>query len=505
MRNLIGLAPAMLLLFAGAASGQVGPFVQEGKLLPLDYSSTKLGYAVAVSGDTAVIGSETAEVAYVFVRSGSTWTQQAKLTASDAGPSNDDQFGSAVAVSGDVIVVGAPNDSLETPPWNKSSAGSVYVFVRSGTTWVESFKISGQNSNDFFGFAVAMSLDKLAVGVPQGHKVGDIGTAKVFTWDGSTYHLEATLSASGGQIGGAGLAISGDTIVAGDSGSSTTPNVAYVFESVGSIWTQTASLSPPSASNWFGNSVAVSASSIVVGDYFLQGFAAAYVFEKTGDQWDLQSTLSPSVVPVVEGGAVVAVSGDRALVGWRWANDGATFLFLRSGNNWTQWGEVAATDGYVGDQFGRAVAMDSEHFIVGAPGLAGSGTAYVFRNLEIGEWTDAGPGMSGTAGLPTLTATGYLQPESPIALALAHAKPFSLAPLVVGLSAIHVPFKGGTLVPAPDFIFPMFSDFFGNAVFGGLWPPGVPSGLATYFQWWVQDPGGPKGYAASNALAGTTP
>jgi hypothetical protein len=52
---------------------------------------------------------------------------------------------------------------------------------------------------------------------------------------------------------------------------------------------------------------------------------------------------------------------------------------------------------------------------------------------------------------------------------------------------------------------PLFSDFFGTPTFGGLWPQGVPSGFTTYFQWWIQDPAGPQGYAASNAVAGTAP
>ena len=120
-------------------------------------------------------------------------------------------------------------------------------------------------------------------------------------------------------------------------------------------------------------------------------------------------------------------------------------------------------------------------------------------------WSDLGSGLVGMSGIPTLSGTGDLLASSPITLALANAKPFSFAPLVVGVSSITAPFKGGTMVPKPDVVFPLFTDFFGGTVFGGLWPAGVPSGFATYFQWWIQDPAGPKGFAASNALAGTTP
>jgi hypothetical protein len=88
---------------------------------------------------------------------------------------------------------------------------------------------------------------------------------------------------------------------------------------------------------------------------------------------------------------------------------------------------------------------------------------------------------------------------------LAGAKPFSPSWLVVGVSALNAPFKGGVMVPFPYFGFQLLTDFFGAAAFGGLWPGGVPTGFVTYFQWWMLDPGGPQGFAASNALAGTAP
>jgi hypothetical protein len=134
-----------------------------------------------------------------------------------------------------------------------------------------------------------------------------------------------------------------------------------------------------------------------------------------------------------------------------------------------------------------------------------AGAAYVFRLVTIGTWSNLGLGLAGTGGLPSLTSTGYLLAASPVYLSLTHAKAFSISPLVVGISAIAASFKGGVMVPNPDFVFPLFSDFAGTATFGGVWPSGIPSGFTTYFQWWIQDPAGSKGFAASNALAGTTP
>ena len=123
----------------------------------------------------------------------------------------------------------------------------------------------------------------------------------------------------------------------------------------------------------------------------------------------------------------------------------------------------------------------------------------------IGTWTDLGLGLAGSNGLPVLSASGYLQEATPLTLSLSQAKPFAVAPLLVGVSALNAPFKGGVLVPHPDLIFPLFTDFFGSAGFGGILPSGLPSNLLVYFQWWVQDAAGPSGFAASNAVSALIP
>ena len=70
--------------------------------------------------------------AYVFVRSGTTWSQQAELTSSDL--ASGDEFGASVGISGDTVVVGSAGSNNYT--------GAAYVFVRSGTTWSQQAKLS---------------------------------------------------------------------------------------------------------------------------------------------------------------------------------------------------------------------------------------------------------------------------------------------------------------------------------------------------------------------------
>jgi hypothetical protein len=115
------------------------------------------GQSVAISGDTAVIGSA-AGAAYVFVRNGSRWTEQQELTPSASAVG----FGSNVAIDGDTIVVGAISDSVGS----NTGQGSAYVFVRSGATWSQQRKLVASDGESFDGFgnSVGISGDTIVVG-----------------------------------------------------------------------------------------------------------------------------------------------------------------------------------------------------------------------------------------------------------------------------------------------------------------------------------------------------
>jgi hypothetical protein len=131
----------------------------------------------------------------------------------------------------------------------------------------------------------------------------------------------------------------------------------------------------------------------------------------------------------------------------------------------------------------------------------------VFLNqLPPWPWSVIHPGLPGSQGTPKLVATGTLLVADPVSLTLTHAAPNAPAVLVLGLEQLGAPFKGGVLVPAPQFVLPpMPTDGAGQLVISGSLPPGVPSGTNLYLQHWVADPGAPQGYASSNALAAQTP
>jgi hypothetical protein len=153
----------------------VDPLVQAAKLVAGDgVANDRFGFSVAISGDTLVAGARHGDsfrgAAYVFTRTGTAWSEQAKLTAGDA--VENGEFGISVDISGDTIVVGADSGD--------SSPGAAYVFVRSGATWSERAKLTASDgaADELFGSSVAIDGDTAVVGAPH-HAPG--GAAYVFT------------------------------------------------------------------------------------------------------------------------------------------------------------------------------------------------------------------------------------------------------------------------------------------------------------------------------------
>jgi hypothetical protein len=251
-------------------------WAQQAKLVASDAAANdRLGYAVAVDGDTAVataigdddVGADSGS-AYVFTRTGTTWTQQAKLVASDAATA--DTFGASVAIDGDTIVVGAPGDNLDP----LSNAGSAYVFTRTGTTWTEQAKLTAPTpvAEDQVGFSVSIDGDVVAVGAPFADPVGSSsGAVHVFRRTGTTWAHESQvigLDTDAGDRFGTSVATNGTSIVVGaprDGAAGSQRGSAYVFNRVGASWNEVTKLVPAdnATGDQFGISVAISGSVLV--------------------------------------------------------------------------------------------------------------------------------------------------------------------------------------------------------------------------------------------------
>jgi hypothetical protein len=125
--------------------------------------------------------------------------------------------------------------------------------------------------------------------------------------------------------------------------------------------------------------------------------------------------------------------------------------------------------------------------------------------LPYDPWNDLGGGVAGSAGLPTLDGTGSLLAGSNLTLKFSGAPAFQSTLLVVGVSQLGGPFKGGTLWPSADIVAPIAAGAGGSWTLPATWPPGLPSALSVWLQVWFPDAGAPQGFAGSDALKATTP
>ena len=177
------------------------------------------GASVSLDGETAVVGAygnddggSASGSAYVFVRTGTVWAEEQKLTASD--DSAGDEFGWSVAVSGDTVVVGAHMDDNG----QGTDAGSVYVYSRADAVWNEQDRIESQNggNGDHFGQSVAISSDAVAVGAPEdGNGEGEV---VVFARTGTTWPQilrQRAADRDNGDNFGSSVALSGGSLAVG--------------------------------------------------------------------------------------------------------------------------------------------------------------------------------------------------------------------------------------------------------------------------------------------------
>jgi len=250
---------------------------QTARLTPGDAAAGDLfGSSVAVSGDTMVVGAPTNDTngvdagsAYVFVREGSTWTEAATLTPDDGAAG--DRFGCSVSVSGDTVIVGAYLDGD-----NGGSSGSAYVFVRSGWTWSQAAKLTPHDGAafDLFGVSVSVESDTAVVGAPFDDDSGmESGSAYVFARSGSAWSQSAKLTAADGADAdwfGVSVSVSGNIVLVGaslDDDNGLDSGSAHVFVRSGSTWQEEAKYTALGGTPYdgFGYSVSVSGDSAVAG------------------------------------------------------------------------------------------------------------------------------------------------------------------------------------------------------------------------------------------------
>jgi hypothetical protein len=214
-------------------------WVQQAKLLAADGNAEDwFGCFVSISGDFAIVGAmwdddkgNMSGSAYIFKREGETWSQQARLLAADGAA--EDWFGRVVSISGDYAIVGANgNDD------NGSNSGSAYIFKREGETWSQQAKLlaTDGDAQDFFGHSVSISGDYAIVAALGDDDKGNMsGSAYIFKRNGETWSQQAKMLASDGAAEdqfGMSVSISGDLAVVGtnlDDDKGNRSGSAYIF------------------------------------------------------------------------------------------------------------------------------------------------------------------------------------------------------------------------------------------------------------------------------------
>jgi len=313
--------------------------------------------------------------------------QLAELKGSDTGAG--DGLGVAVAISGTTAVVGAPGGAKD--------AGRAYVFSKTGTVWNQAAELTGSGTvgGDFFGYSVAISGTTVFVGAPGYAK--DAGREYVFAKRGKVWTLAAELKGSdtaASDYFGDLVAISGQTAIVGADGYGKNAGRAYVFAKTGTGWRQAAELkgSDTAAGDGFGYSVAISGTTAMVGaPDKAKGTGRAYVFTDTATGLRQAAELKGSDAAGDGVGVSVAVSGTTAVVGAPGyaKNAGRAYVFTDTGTGWRQAAELKGSTSAAGDDLGFSVAVSGTTAVVGAPGHAkDAGWAYLYAKTGSG-WEEA--------------------------------------------------------------------------------------------------------------------
>jgi hypothetical protein len=378
---------------------QIDPFVQQGEKLTGagEVGEGLFGVSVALSadGNTAIVGgggdNGGVGAAWVFTRSGSTWTQQGpKLTG--AGEVGAGHFGRSVALSADrnTAVIGGYRDN--------ANAGALWVFTRSGSTWTQQGpKLTGgeESGEGLLGFSLALSDDGNTALAAGGGDNGSVGAAWVFTRSGSTWTQQAPKLVGGEEVGaghfGHDVALSGNGNVALIGGylDKEGQGSAWFFTRSGTTWTQQGRSSGSSGfpNGRYGSHVALSGDgqTALIADQVFAG--RVHVLVPSGSFWTVQALFRGPASTTVELGSALALSydGNTALLGadGEHKKAGTAWVFQRSGKNWSiqPGGKISGSGAAGAAWFGESVALsgDANTALVGGPEDGGGvGAAWPF-------------------------------------------------------------------------------------------------------------------------------
>lgn len=374
-------------------------------------SSDRFAYSVDINSnaDRVVIGAYLKDIsgfsdtgcAYIFNKINGLWVEEAQLSANDKAAV--DYFGYSVSIdsNGDRVAISAYRDD--------SYKGSVYIFSRSGTTWSQEAKLIATDAaiNDYFGWSVEIdaSGDRVAVGAFREDTTK--GAVYIFSRTGIVWTEETKIvpnpRISDGYFGSSvAINSTGDRIAVGSYLESSGFGAVYVFSRSGTTWSQEARLLAGDYENnkRLGSSVSIdSTGTRIIAMSFAGGvnYGSAYIFTRSGTTWSQEAILTKSSPEYFDytmlgpDNVSINANGDRVVIGFDRTNDsgftesGLVLLFTRSGTTWTQEAVLFSSDIAGSDNFGNAVSLNStgDTLVIGSSGedpgnVSNAGSAYIF-------------------------------------------------------------------------------------------------------------------------------
>jgi hypothetical protein len=360
--------------------------------------------SVAISGDTAAVGAAheggaTSGAIYIYVRDGTgAWTEEAKIP----NPTGVYNFGVSVSIHNDTLLVTA----LDAGDYQ--GTGFAYIYVRTGTSWTLQASLFG-DSNDLDGFGYAGSVHDDTAAVTAWHDDdhgGNAGAVHIYKRTGTTWSREAKLYASDVQINdhfGRAVDIEGDTLAVNSMLNLNPAGLyagnAYVFVRQNGIWVEQSKLEASDGSGADNMGVSLD----INGDFILAGAlgddsavgdvqrGSAYVFRRNKCNWLEDAKLVPDESnDYMYFGRDLAIQGNVVIVGAENDDDlgdstGAAYVFSRSTGSWVQDSKIVPTDaagGVVsGTRFGTSIDLDNDKAVIGgSPGIQGKVYMYDLDN-----------------------------------------------------------------------------------------------------------------------------
>jgi uncharacterized repeat protein (TIGR02543 family) len=392
------------------------PSVQQGNKLvgigAAGFMTQGTSVSMSADGNTAIVGGSydngNTGAAWVYTKSGNTWSSQgSKLVATDA--TGNAQQGISVSLSAD------GNTAIVGGNWDNGEVGAAWVYTRSGSTWTQQGNKlvgTGANGNSWQGISVSLSADGNTAMVGGANDNNNFGAVWVYTRSGNTWTQQGSKLVGTDAVGtlvqqgwSVALSADGNTALVGGYYDNNGAGAAWVYNRSGNTWTQQGSkLVGTGAAGTFlqqGLSVALSANgnTAIVGGNGDNNFdGAAWVYTRSGSTWTQQGSklVGTGVVGTsdpfggstgaAQGSSVsLSADGNTAMVGGTSdnSNAGATWVYTRSGTDWAQQGSKLVVTGAVGTyvQQGASVSLsaDGKTAMVGGPwDNDGAGAAWVY-------------------------------------------------------------------------------------------------------------------------------